>query len=177
MKHILLSLFILVYSGMALSLEKSPCEDAVGSCDYYKCREEVHNCGKRKYFIKLGYKYCKKYLDQTYYKVSTEAQEFLDRNAVCLQSYLEDMEGGYDMSCSELKKEAIDSHAYCYYKSGYCDLIEKDQDRILRAAFKRWLLPSSISEAIKLHKYCKYRPNTDSKSYSVKFETENESTY
>lgn len=149
-----ISFFIL---GMNL-YAYTPCYEKVGSCDYYLCREEIHQCGERKYFVDLGYKYCSKYMNETYHKVGEASKAFLERNAICLQAYLEEMQDSYSMSCSKIKRRAIDSHAYCYYKSGYCDLPEKDQSIIIGTARVRWLLPSSISEGIKLHRLCKERP-------------------
>jgi hypothetical protein len=93
------------------------------SCAFYKeCLETKYQCGPEGYPIGFGQKFCQVF-EREVDKFSPQGQEFLWTNMQCLQNRLV---LPYVLintrDCSNLKQSALDSHAPCYIKSGFCDL-------------------------------------------------------
>ena len=95
------------------------------SCDYYRCKEKKHKCGKKGYLIGYVGKYCDRFSNITIPKTSKKAQAWLRKVRECLINEFE-RSTDLSMTCKEIYKIGTDSHANCYVDNGFCDLSLKD---------------------------------------------------
>lgn len=129
------------------------CEDLIGTCDYYLCKEKNNNCGSKGYFINFGYQYCSKSLKKLSPKMTASGQLWLKETAICLQQQIEDLDVN-NMSCKQIKKAAIKGHDKCYTEYNFCSLrfdeIKKIMKMILPALSKRGV----ILEGVQVLEHC-----------------------
>ncbi len=103
-----------------------------GSCDYYPCRDAERDvsCGEEGYFLGFGHKYCERFTQVTFDRLSTDGKRWLDETRVCLQETVDEIAADTDLDCDEVQQRAIDAHPPCYLDSGVCDLPLTDQAKI-----------------------------------------------
>lgn len=112
----------------------SECELAIGSCDYYLCRERVQSCGETGYFLAYGYKYCTALFAKAAPKMSPSAAAWLERASVCLQESAET--NAETASCKDAETTAISSHANCYVQTGFCEIPFVQRLEVLKVIYK-----------------------------------------
>lgn len=131
------------------------CTDQIkmGSCNYYLCREEQHPCGDSGYYKGFAFKYCQKYFNKTAKKLSQQGNNWLARNALCLQEALDDIPD--QQSCGKVKTLAVRTHARCYRQTGFCRLPVRDLFRIFFTISPRSYRPSVFRQALRALPGCK----------------------
>ncbi len=102
----------------------SDCSKMFGNCDYYLCKENEKPCDSSGYYLNFGYVYCSQSIDHLTKKVSPRGKVWLETVATCLQEKTEGL--SKDLTCKEIKKEAIETHDSCYSKINFCSLDPKD---------------------------------------------------
>jgi hypothetical protein len=98
---------------------KTECASLVGSCEYYRCREQIQPCGEDGYFLRFGYHYCSEFMERSKPKLNATEGKWLDQVAACLQRAVEKIPT--TSSCTDVEDLAIDSHVECYLSTGYCE--------------------------------------------------------
>jgi hypothetical protein len=103
---------------------------------FYRCADGILNkgdgCGEDGYLLGYAAKYAERYMWETYPQLSLDAQGFLERNLLCLQTVFRDTVQA-DWACDSVAEFAFKSHADCYLNSGICDLDLSDRLAILMA--------------------------------------------
>jgi len=122
--------------GLDLPEESASCSDwqafkGCASCNYYDCRERVHQCGASGYLQEYGGRYCRRFAQVTEPLASDEGAAWLNRVRGCLINYLEN-EIPYDADCETVERLGFDSHALCYIETGFCDLAPTDWFKIMQ---------------------------------------------
>lgn len=99
------------------ALESGGC----AQCDYYACLEESAQCGSDGYLLDFVGKYCYRFTQVTYPRITSAGQEWMDGVRECL---ITNMEAGYyeGESCESLERRGIDDHISCYVDNGICSL-------------------------------------------------------
>ena len=116
-------------------VEGSSCIDALqktdcGQCSYYECLEEKAQCGEDGYLMNFVGKYCNRFTQVTYPRLSVFGKVWLEGVRECLIS---NMENGYynGESCKEIEERGIEDHIKCYVNTGICSLPVSDWLNIL----------------------------------------------
>jgi hypothetical protein len=104
-------------------------------CDYYKMRaedyESRHTCPECEshplpdYYLGYGLKYCEKFSNETYGKLSPQGKEWLLKTRCNLQIQLEETlqnKPRIEIDGSELERYAFDMHAKAYLDAGLAEL-------------------------------------------------------
>ncbi len=92
-------------------------------CDFYCAKAESLNCSKTNYLLSFGQKYCRIYL-YNYSFFSTEARPILARIRSCLIAAVESSD---NLTCSNVRAQALNSHVSCYLENGFCQLSNADK--------------------------------------------------
>ena len=108
----------------SLSLEKC------GQCSYYKCLEEKALCGNEGYIIDFVGKYCNRFTQVTYPRLSEFGKVWLEGVRECL---IYNMENKYyeGESCESIEDRGIQDHIECYVNTGICSLPVSDMLKII----------------------------------------------
>ena len=108
------------------ALQKTDC----GQCSYYECLEEKAQCGKDGYLMNFVGKYCNRFTQVTYPRLSVFGKVWLEGVRECL---INNMENGYydGESCEEIEERGIEDHISCYVDTGICSLPVSDWLNIL----------------------------------------------
>lgn len=130
-----LSLSISLHAQAAPLVVGDSCTGLIGTCDYYACVErERLSCGAKGYPMGYGVNYCEKLSALEFSPAHTslgaatfpaDGNEWRDRVRTCLQVEMDDQFARKgDMSCSELKAFAFNSHPKCYTEESpsFCEL-------------------------------------------------------
>ena len=144
-----LILFIFFLSGQIYGLECSQFKD---DCEYYSCVEAQKHCGKKKYPLGFGRRYCLKF-DQRSEDFSEAGQKWLQSTKECLISASLEKDDG--LSCKEFKRESVKLHVPCYINSGYCDLPNRDKKLVKKIIYKSLWRPSLVWAGLKVLRGCK----------------------
>lgn len=102
------------------------CVYALGSqgcaqCEYYRCVEEQFNCGPYGYLEGFVGKYCDRFTQVTYPRMSPLGQIWMEGVRECLITRLESgMVPGED--CASVKSRGLADHKTCYLDNGICQL-------------------------------------------------------
>ena len=104
--------------------------NSCAQCSYYKCLEEEAQCGPTGYLIDFVGKYCTRFMQVTYPRLSVFGQVWMDGVRECL---IYNMDTGYEAgeSCESIEKRGIDDHITCYVNTGICSLPLGDWVKIL----------------------------------------------
>ena len=112
------------------TVEVSSCIDALGAsgcgqCSYYSCLEESANCGEDGYLLNFVGKYCNRFTQVTYPRLSDFGKVWMSTVRECL---IYNMEESYfaGESCSSIEERGIRDHIDCYVDSGICSLPLRD---------------------------------------------------
>jgi len=100
-----------------------------GGCQFYACREAEDACGSDGYYLGFGEKYCERFLLIVKPRLSLAGEAFLDRGRDCLMRTI-DAEIGEHLTCSQVRRQALDSHVACYRDNGFCELPLGDRLRL-----------------------------------------------
>lgn len=123
-------------------------------CEYYQCKEQFYNCGRRGYFVSIGEKYCQRFSISTFQYLSNEGQQWLASTLVCLQQYFESSSRD-NLSCQEAYQLATGIHSNCYLKAPFCDLKSEDIIKIFQTIDKRdFRRGQLIKEALEVIREC-----------------------
>ncbi len=108
------------------------------SCQFYQCAEESFQCGHSGYFQAFATPYCSLFLSDSFLqKNSNQAQAWLVDVAACLQQAVkESAADNNNMTCSQVRLKAIQAHAQCYYKTGFCQIPRNDRMRLVGVLIK-----------------------------------------
>lgn len=96
--------------------------DPNNKCSFYDCaargaRDQL-GCaiGGNNYFWDYGRKYCNRFVNQTYSKLSRTAKKWMNETLVCLQNALKDgcARDNRCRNCGTMRRWAFDSHTPCY---------------------------------------------------------------
>ena len=115
--------------------EIDDCIDAIdlnqcGQCQYYSCLEEKAQCGEEGYLLNFVGKYCERFTQVTYPRLSEFGKVWLEGVRECL---IYNMEEEYyeGESCESIKDRGIEDHIECYVGTGICSLPVSDWLSIL----------------------------------------------
>lgn len=89
--------------------------------DFYRCVDDIVDCGPDGYPIGYGAKYAERFYRHTRPKMTAAGRAWIDLTLVCLQEVLRDSVDS-STSCSDIRTIAFDSHPGCYVYSGFCSL-------------------------------------------------------
>ncbi len=112
------------------TVEVNSCIDALdsigcGQCSYYSCLEESANCGEDGYLLNFVGKYCNRFTQVTYPRLSDFGKVWMSTVRECL---IYNMEEGYfeGETCKSIEERGIRDHISCYVDSGICSLPLRD---------------------------------------------------
>ena len=130
-------------------------------CSYYQKRHDDyvfrHSCCKSKssppdYYLDYGLKYCEKFTQETYPKLSPQGQQWLKKARCNLQIRMEkglQNKPELESSSEKFRKFAFDTHPKAYLDAGLADLSPKDWFYISTTPeLKEWLKPETWQQAI-----------------------------
>jgi len=133
------------------------CVPIADDCSFYsRCLESKVPCGEQGYAIGYGQHYCNKFKENST-KFSSRGQQWLSSVLLCLQTKLIDVaNGNVVMNCSEIRKFAYNSHAYCYTQSGssICDIPPADWVQLFIIILKELKDPETWKLMIKVAQSC-----------------------
>ena len=117
----------------------SPLTEFIGRPEFYDERHNdflsrFPNKNAPEYYKKYGYKYCKKFQDETRHKLSEAGKEWVDKTLVALQLKLNAIimkDPLLELNETQLKTAAFDSHVEAYIESGVLELPLSDKIDIL----------------------------------------------
>lgn len=94
------------------SAEVTPME----RCEFFKCFEERFPCGKQYWIMNWGYKYCRRYADQTFIDRFTPlGKKLLDHVNKCLPKHIEKFyKSKRPLKCKKLNVDAFEVQGKCY---------------------------------------------------------------
>ncbi len=146
---LLLSVFCLplwkVWSFQAID------EPSSENCAYYGLLEQKLACGHHAYLQRWAYPMCEKYIKAAP-GLSYELQVWFPQIRLCLQEALyfhEDL-----VNCKNLNDFAVDSHVFCYVKTGFCEMSSEDQWQLLRITGTNILQPLWLKTALRIDQAC-----------------------
>ncbi len=121
-------------SSLSWASPPQSCEEWVGNCDSYLCRESVQNCGKEGYFIRFVLRYCSRISSELVANVTRSEKAWIAAAPACLQRSME----GFPLywSCSRTEDAAIISHAACYVQTGFCSTSMSMRLRLFSMVYK-----------------------------------------
>ncbi len=95
--------------------------DGCQACNYYRCREQVAQCGEEGYLLGYVGRYCDRFSTVTEPVLSPRGAEWMKKVRRCL---IDELEAGTsaDSSCEEIAEVGVESHATCYVQAGFCSL-------------------------------------------------------
>ena len=104
--------------------------EGCAQCAYYYCLEEEAQCGPNGYFLDFVGKYCVRFTQVTYPRLSQAGKDWMAGVRECL---ITNMESGYEEgeSCTSIEKRGIADHITCYVDTGICSLPIRDWIKIL----------------------------------------------
>ena len=113
--------------------------EGCAQCSYYQCLEEIAQCGSKGYLENFVGKYCSRFMQVTYPRLSQAGKDWMDGVRECL---ITNMEAGYypEEECSSIEKRGIDDHISCYVDTGICALPPGDWLKIL-STISPWEFP------------------------------------
>jgi len=107
-------------------LENNSC----GQCQYYSCLEEKAQCGEEGYLLNFVGKYCERFTQITYPRLTEFGKVWLEGVRECL---IYNMDNDYyeGESCESIEDRGIKDHIECYVGTGICSLPISDWVNIL----------------------------------------------
>jgi hypothetical protein len=103
------------------------------SCRLYAQLDRVCRCpGRTNYLRSYGLKYCERFRSAVGW--TPDGAIWRDQTLICLQNELKRLAPEYidKCDCEGLRREAFDTHAYCYtqHVSSFCTLLPADVNKI-----------------------------------------------
>lgn len=107
------------------ALENNSC----GQCSYYNCLESQANCGEDGYLLNFVGKYCNRFSQVTYPRLSEFGKVWMNTVRECL---IYNLDSNYyeGESCESIEARGIEDHIACYTNSGICSLPVSDWIKI-----------------------------------------------
>ncbi|OFZ29208.1 MAG: hypothetical protein A2622_14305 [Bdellovibrionales bacterium RIFCSPHIGHO2_01_FULL_40_29] len=103
--------------------------DTINTCTSYEYIDTHLNCGEKSYLQHFAIPYCNKYLRKNEI-FSDRAQVILANIRSCLQMELL-ARANSDLNCENIEEIGVESHYGCYLESGFCDLPEVDNLKVM----------------------------------------------
>lgn len=144
--------FILIFILFIGHISASECSHLLDDCEYYVCVEKQKKCGKRKYPMGFGHKYCQKFTKKLH-KFSAQGQIWVEEAKNCLIEKLDTLDE--DISCRKFKRKATKQHVPCYIEAGYCNLPKSDRKLITKTVIKSMWRPSLVWAGLKVLNKCR----------------------
>ena len=141
------TIFVFLSASLAMAQD---CEQYLGSCDFYQCMNSNLGCRPNNYLVKFGFNRCNKF-SETQSTYSTIGQDFMNQVRECLQVELLQNK---KLNCTNVRKNALDSHVICYQKAGYCELPYRDRVKIGMTVLSDLLQADFIIVANKINFNC-----------------------
>lgn len=123
--------------GLCSKANPAP-KNLIGTCGYYIFRaydfykRNGYLGDEQSYYMNYGYKYCDKFNNVTYFKLSKAGKEWVEATTRILQEKLEEeLASNSNVECCGLKKAAFDSHPDAYMEGGLEGLGLIDKVKIL----------------------------------------------
>lgn len=132
--------------------KEDSCQEFIGSCQYYLCREAKSPCGSNGYNLGFGFQYCSESIENLQPQMSALGKKWLATTATCLQKEMENI--SYGISCKEQKTEAIEGHDRCYSEISFCKLSLLDITKILKMIKPALTEKGVIIEGIQVLGHC-----------------------
>jgi hypothetical protein len=108
----------------------------VERCEFFKCFEDRYPCGTRYWIMNWGYKYCRRYADQTFVnKFTPEGKKLLEHVNKCLPSHFEKMyKSKRPLRCKKLSQDAFNAQGKCYQsvQSLFCKAFPANKDLFIQ---------------------------------------------
>jgi hypothetical protein len=156
MKLVILSILLLSISSYSLADTrhvKEDCSQIKDDCQYYLCLETQKSCGKKGYLRAFGHKYCQDFKEARNMGLSSQTKKWLVEVRTCLIRKLDEMDK--DLTCSEIKKQAFNSHFPCYVETKFCNLRKRDKLKIITMLRKEIKKPAIIKLGINIMRSCR----------------------
>jgi hypothetical protein len=144
----------IIFLLFSVAAQAESCVPSVNSCDFYKCKEQERNCGRKGYLIAFGHKYCRAFLHHQK-SFDSKAQDWLQKVRVALQTeilYIPDK-----LSCQAFEDAAFASHVGVYRDSGFCDLSWSSKFQILGYFDDLFFDSRFIETALEIDAACSFR--------------------
>ena len=122
-------LLLLILLVLPFSVLAGDCSHLSNDCEYYLCIAREKSCNNSSYPIKFGHRFCMRY-EERMNTFGPEGWMWVEQVRRCLIRELDQY--GDNLSCSELKKRAVQSHVPCYVESGFCSLSLKDKKAVIQ---------------------------------------------
>lgn len=118
-------LFLLLVSFSAFA---GVCDQYENDCEYYLCVSAEKQCDPSEYPVKFGHRFCMRYQERMA-TFSPAGKLWVEEVRKCLIREMNDFSD--ELSCSELKIKAFNSHGRCYVESGFCHLSARDKKTVV----------------------------------------------
>lgn len=145
-------LFLFAFLTLANPSLAEACAPSATSCDFYGCLEAQVRCGDRGYLDRFATPLCEKYREHEEF-ASEKLKAWYPKVRFCLQEALVDLN---DVStCGELQTKALDSHADCYFETGFCELDWSDRIEIGRLAGRNIFQQAVLKQGFRVLERCR----------------------
>jgi hypothetical protein len=146
-----IGLFILTSGFYGAAVAKtSSSTSASDSCAFYWYKSLAMGCSLNDYLVGFGYKYCKQF-EKTGPQFTQAGQKNLARIRKCL---IHAVQGNEQVTCSNVKSIALESHVNCYLENGFCDMSKADKEKIIRVVGRELLDPAFAAIAFRIQSHC-----------------------
>ncbi|MEZ0391833.1 MAG: hypothetical protein ACAH59_06440 [Pseudobdellovibrionaceae bacterium] len=123
---LIISFWLALASSFSVSVQAA--EPSSVTCEYYESLEQEMTCGPEGYLQKWAYPMCQMYIKKAP-KLSGSLQAWFPEIRFCLQAKLHEIKT--ELTCPNLEDLAIESHVSCYVETGFCNLSQSDQWKLM----------------------------------------------
>lgn len=123
---------------------------APDSCAFYWNKSLAMGCSLNDYLVSFGHKYCRQF-ERVHKDFSGPGQSTVLQIRRCLISALRD---NREVTCSNVKSIALESHVSCYIENGFCEMSKADKGKILQVVAKELLDPAFAAVAFRIQNIC-----------------------
>jgi hypothetical protein len=155
MKYLILGLALLV----PLFSQATRCIPKNENCAYYACEEKHRRCGPDGYPLAFGFRFCRAFLN-TEKEYSQEAQAWLRKVRLCLQTSFRHVNSDPQKSCRQIRNDSFHEHIGCYESTGFCNLGIFDRWQVIWALRKTIIYPEAIRDGLAVMATCA-QPRTE----------------
>ena len=105
-------------------------------CEFFKCFEERFQCGNKYWIINWGYKYCRRYADQTFIdKFTEDGKKLLEHVNKCLPKNFEKFyKSKRSLRCKKLSQDAFLAQGKCYQEAQelFCKAFPENKELFIK---------------------------------------------
>ena len=142
---------VLLLLLLPFSVLASECSHLPNDCEYYLCIAREKSCNDSSYPVKFGHRFCMRYQERMN-TFSLEGWKWVEDVRRCLIRDMNNFEE--NLSCSELKQRAFQSHVPCYLESGFCSLSVRDKRAVIQAIWPATRNSEIFSAGTEILKRC-----------------------